>query len=603
MQSLRKNKLKRDKNLRNRKNLVYLKIVIYTFLFSFFLLLFIDFFIHTGRVHAGVRIQGVNLSFTDRKTGFSLIRNQINSFLKEEVKIRFQDREWRVLPGDFKVKVDYKKTWKKAYLVGRADGFFSNIRKRILLYFQPEIIEPSFTYDGGKLEKLVEELSRQVDKEPRDASLETRGIEIIFRPSSIGRKVDKEKAIHQIAQTFVSKNRLIELPVSLIPAEITDEEAKRAIEESKVILSAPVYLKYDKYKWRIVPEELADFIIYEKSTVYRPLLDKKKLKNYLSQFTDDFRVPAKDAEFIVKGRNVEISPSQVGREIDLDKAYEDISEVVKEEKTPREVLLATKKIYPHRTTEEAREMGIETRLASFTTYYNPRQTARVNNIHLLAKSLDGALVPPGKVFSVNKWVGPRTAAKGYKEAPTIINGRLLPSFGGGVCQVATTFFNAIFFAGLPVVERHNHSFYISRYPTGRDASLSYNALDLKFRNDTGAYILIKAWYSSSSVTFVLYGKKMDFGVKYKTYPARNFRPYKSEYIKDPTLPEGKEIVEEKGVEGRDITVVRWVYRNGKLWLKDTFFSRYRPKKKIVRIGTKKVEESETTPTAETTSLP
>jgi vancomycin resistance protein YoaR len=603
MQNSRKNKSKRSKNSKDRKNLVYLKLIVYTFLFSFFLLLFIDFFIHTGRVHAGVRIQGVNLSFTDRKSGPSLIKNQINSFLKEEVRIRFHDREWRILPRDFKVKVDYEKTWEKAYVVGRSSDFFDNVKKRILLYFKPEIIEPSFTYERKKLEKFVEELSRQVDKKPKDASLEIRGVEIIFRPSSIGRKVDREKAVHQIAQAFVSRNRFVELPVSLIPAEVTDEEAKRAVEESRVILSAPVYLKYNRYRWRIDPEDLANFIIYEKSTVYRPLLDKRKLKDYLSQFTDDFRIPAKDAEFIVKGRDVEISPSREGREIDLDKAYEDISEVVREKKTPREVLLVTKKIYPHRTTEEAREMGIETRLASFTTYYNPRQTARVNNIHLLAKSLDGALVPPGKVFSVNDWVGPRTAAKGYKEAPTIINGRLLPSFGGGVCQVATTFFNAIFFAGLPVVERHNHSFYISRYPTGRDASLSYGTLDLKFKNDTGAYILIKAWYSSSSVTFALYGKKMDFEVKYKTYPARNFKPYKTEYIKDPTLPEGKEIVEEKGVEGRDITVVRWVYRNGKLWLKDTFFSRYRPKKKIVRIGTKKMEESETTPTAETTSLP
>jgi vancomycin resistance protein YoaR len=599
MQSLKKN---REKSSRGNP-LTYLALVFYTLLFFFLLLLFVDFFIHVGRVHAGVKVQGINLSFTNREDGSSLLQTQISSFLNKEVKIKFNDREWRVSPQDFKVKVDYGKTWEKAYFVGRNESFFCNLRKRLFLYFRSEEVESSYTCDRGKLEELIEEISRQVDKEPKDASLEIRGVKIVFHPSSIGRRVDRKEAVNRIAKAFVSKDRSMELPVSLIPADITDEEAKRAIEESKLILSAPVVLKYDKYSWEIEPEEIADFIIFHKSTVYKPLLEERKVKDYLSQFTDDFRIPAKEAEFIVRGKNVEISPSREGREIDLDQAYEDISKVVTEKKTPREVVLVTKKIYPRMTTEEAKAMGIETRLASYTTYYNPRQTSRVNNIHLLAKSLDGALVPPGKVFSVNEWIGPRTAAKGYKEAPTIINGKLIPSLGGGVCQVATTFFNAIFFAGLPVVERHNHSFYISHYPKGRDATLSYGSLDLKFKNDTGAYVLIKAWYSSDSVTIALYGKRMDFEVKYKTYPAKNFKPFKTEYIKDPELPEGEEVVEEKGVEGRDITVVRWVYRNGKLWLKDTFFSRYRPKKEIVKIGTKRVGQVETTPTSETTSLP
>ena len=105
--------------------------------------------------------------------------------------------------------------------------------------------------------------------------------------------------------------------------------------------------------------------------------------------------------------------------------------------------------------------------------------------------LNNTLIAPGKIFSVNATTGERTAAKGFKMAPTIIAGKLEDSVGGGMCQVSTTVFNAAFEAGLQIVERHNHELYISHYPLGRDATVSYGSYDLKFRNDTPHWILLK----------------------------------------------------------------------------------------------------------------
>ncbi len=96
----------------------------------------------------------------------------------------------------------------------------------------------------------------------------------------------------------------------------------------------------------------------------------------------------------------------------------------------------------------------------------------------------GRCIAPGETFSFNGTVGPRTAEKGYQEAGAIVNGELVPQLGGGICQVGTTIFNTVFESGLPVVERHNHSFYISHYPKGRDATVSWGGPDFKFRNDT-----------------------------------------------------------------------------------------------------------------------
>jgi vancomycin resistance protein YoaR len=244
-------------------------------------------------------------------------------------------------------------------------------------------------------------------------------------------------------------------------------------------------------------------------------------------------------------------------------------------------------------------MGIKQRVSTFTTDYNPAQTSRVSNIHLLADALDGAIVPPDGIFSFNERIGPRTAEKGYQEAPTIVQGELTMTVGGGVCQVGTTIFNAIFFGGYPIVERHNHSFYISHYPAGRDATVSYGSLDFRFKNNTSAYILIKAWYSASTLTISLYSTDFGNNVSYTTSEFSNYVAFPIKYIDDPALPKGTQVVEDEGVDGRDVTVFRTVKRGGVVILQDKFFSRYKPKKATIRNGTAEVPP----PTAETTPTP
>ena len=138
---------------------------------------------------------------------------------------------------------------------------------------------------------------------------------------------------------------------------------------------------------------------------------------------------------------------------------------------------------PKRTTADAHAMGITGVVSSFSTTYGGTP-GRLHNVALVAELIDDTLIAPGAIFSFNETTGARTAAKGFEEAPVIINGELKNGIGGGVCQVSTTTFNAAFFAGLPIIERTNHALYISHYPQGRDATVDYPGIDLKFRNDT-----------------------------------------------------------------------------------------------------------------------
>ena len=233
-------------------------------------------------------------------------------------------------------------------------------------------------------------------------------------------------------------------------------------------------------------------------------------------------------------------------------------------RTPRaRVEIKTTVVAPKLTTEKAREMGVSERISTFTTTYDSSNKPRVNNIHTLGDALDGKLVAPGATFSFNGAVGERTAAKGYQEANAIVNGKLVPQLGGGICQVGTTLFNTAFFAGVPIPDRENHSFYISHYPKGRDATVSWGGPDLKWKNDTKNWILVSVSYTDDSITISFYGTDPGYDVAYTTGPFTNETPYPTEKIKDPTLKAGLKIVEESGCDRQEVRRGRTVAKDGR----------------------------------------
>ena len=172
---------------------------------------------------------------------------------------------------------------------------------------------------------------------------------------------------------------------------------------------------------------------------------------------------------------------------------------------------------PERSTAEAKAMGITGIVGSYTTTYGGTP-GRLHNVGLVAELIDGALVAPGAQFSFNATTGERNEAKGFEEAPVIINGELQNGIGGGVCQVSTTVFNAAFEAGLSIDRRTNHALYINHYPLGRDATVNYPDLDLVFTNDTDRWLLLRTFVGAGSLTVNLYGAPQGRRVETETAP-------------------------------------------------------------------------------------
>jgi vancomycin resistance protein YoaR len=263
--------------------------------------------------------------------------------------------------------------------------------------------------------------------------------------------------------------------------------------------------------------------------------------------------------------------------------------------------LVVEKAEAERSTDEARAMQIKGLVASYQTFYGGDPN-RVHNVQLVSHLVDGHVIAPGAVFSFNEATGARTAEKGFKEAPVIINGELQTGLGGGVCQVSTTVFNAAYEAGLPIVSRTNHALYISHYPQGRDATVNYPDIDLKFVNDTGHWLLLRTWVGSSSLTVALYGTPVHRRVVSEARPLIVAGPTPVKTVDDPSLPRGEQVVEESGAPARTTSVHRLVYApDGKLLLDTVFYSSYRGEAKVVRVGTKPRPETTTTTTTATST--
>jgi vancomycin resistance protein YoaR len=250
------------------------------------------------------------------------------------------------------------------------------------------------------------------------------------------------------------------------------------------------------------------------------------------------------------------------------------------------------------TTAEARALRIRELVSEFTTYY-PCCAARVTNIQRAAQLLDGTVLRPGESFSLNGALGERTVEKGFVYAPQILAGKLEDAVGGGISQVSTTLYNAAFFAGLRLDDHQPHQFYISRYPMGREATISWGGPEMIFTNDWDAGLLIKvsAWSTGVSVRF--YSSRLGRRVETETGEPYSYVQPTTRVKKNPALKPGeRHVLQEAGPAGFTVEYTRKVYRGDELIKDERYRTRYDAENEYVEVGPKKKPKPKPKPTDE-----
>jgi vancomycin resistance protein YoaR len=290
--------------------------------------------------------------------------------------------------------------------------------------------------------------------------------------------------------------------------------------------------------------------------------------------------------------------SENGLEVDMRELYNRLAqkapEVILSNGTKKfKISMPVKILEPETTTEKANNLGIKELIGTGTSLYQGSIEGRIYNVNLATTRLNGAIIKPNEVFSFNKTLGDVSAFTGYKQAYIIQNGKTVLGDGGGVCQVSTTLFRAALEAGLPIVERWAHAYRVHYYEEdsgpGIDATVYNPSNDLKFKNDTGHYILIQAANDLNTLrlTFYLYGTK-DGRTSTINDPVilSQSAPPPTLYQDDPTLPKGTLKQVDFSAWGANVYFTREVKRDGKVIISDKFVSNYRPWQEIYLRGTK-----------------
>lgn len=440
---------------------------------------------------------------------------------------------------------------------------------------------PVFEANDTNLRAAISEVSSQIDVPMREPQVTFPKGEPKIREPRIGLVVDQADMHQQIKDAYLMTTDPIDAPIDRLRPTGTTQDAREAVEQlGKPAVSGPVTLKVSGKDIELPVKVWTPALsIVMSDGEMRLKLNPEKLAKPLLAATKLGTNPPVDAKFTFKNGKPVIVPSKQGDGIDPEELASRLIPVLPLQGANRTLTIQPKLVEPAFTTADAEKLGIKERVSDFVTYY-PYSPYRDINQSEAARRINGHLIKPGETFSFNEVVGPRTAAAGFVKGNVISGGVFKMDYGGGVSQVATTTFNAAFFAGLDDVEHHPHSLYLSRYPVGREATVSYGALDLRFKNPYDTGIVIRAWVDKSApgrqgaMHVQMYGTKV-YEVTAGQSERRNFRTPGTREISSPTCSP------QSPITGFDIDIYRTFKKDGKVVRKETHTTRYKAGDRVV----------------------
>jgi vancomycin resistance protein YoaR len=534
----------------------------------------------------GATISGVSVGGLKTGEAISLLEQRYERLETTPVVFTAGPRRWAIRPRDIILEVDWRSAVETARRQG--DGFapVRGLRRLGTRFFGTEVT-PRARVSEALLANRLDVIANRVDRKERDAAISFRGLQPELVPGRTGRTLDRKASARVILSSLVSLDRVdTALPVRISQPHVKAPELEEALDDARVAVSGPVHLALGDTRWRLPRWRISKILNLPHDGSTSLSIGGPGANAYFRRFQRQVdRKPADAAFVVLPSDRVQVRPASPGLKLDVDAAKRTILAAALSP-NDRVARLLAEQARPERSTREARAMGITGRVAGYTTYYGGDPN-RIHNVQLVARLIDKALIAPNKVFSFNDTTGERTSDKGFLEAPVIINGELENGLGGGICQVSTTVFNAAFEAGLPIEARTNHALYIPHYPQGRDATVNYPDIDLKFRNDTGHWLLVRTFVGSSALTVKLYGTPLGRRVESETGELKVTGPPGLKRVPDPSMWVGTEVTEESGEPSRSTSVDRRVYsRSGMLLSTNTWSSWYRSEPEVIRYGTK-----------------
>ncbi|WP_051760360.1 VanW family protein [Herbidospora cretacea] len=513
-----------------------------------------------GELPRNTFVAGIDIGGLDPAHARQRLAAELADRADRPITVTAGGKETEVAPGDAGLAFDLEGT------VAAAQG---GVVDSLQALFGRREVPLRLKVDEERLKAAVAAVAEGADRPARQGGILYRGLTPRVVAPANGRAVDRADAAGKLRQAYLDGTRAVSLPLGVVEPYTTADAMRRFAASTAKDATGPITLTNGRRSAELPAAVVAANLRFlpDQQGELRPAFNARKaLAGVEERLVDAAKAP-KDATFkIVKGKPV-VVPSQTGQGVDA-AALKTSVEAVVTGGGSRTVEVAFTTSEPELTTEKAEALGIKEKVSTYTTHH-PCCAPRVTNIHTIADILDHHLVMPGETFSLNGTVGRRDTARGFVSAPMISSGRFVNDVGGGISQFVTTMFNAVFFGGFEDVQHMAHQYYISRYPAGRESTVSYPQPDFRWKNDSKYGVLVTTSYTSTSVTVTFWStKRWDI-------EAESSGPY-NVTTAPPITDSGPDCLPMGGAQGFSIDVTRVFKKDGKEVRREKFHTVYDP---------------------------
>ena len=534
----------------------------------------------TQHIASGTTVSGVDVSGLSPKKAHERIGKGVGDQLAQPVTLTVGQGSSELVPAKSGISVDTDASVKKL------TGFTLNpltLAQRLSGQHTDAVIRIDSTALRGALEDRVDTMANGAVS----ATVTLDGTKPVTTPASNGIGLDVDASLKQIGGTWPLGKKTLAMAEGTATPAITDEEASEFVDGTLTPLlssgltvntaDAGAQSKNPGAAAAFSPQDTAEMLkISSEGGTLSATFDPTALRDAIVARVGQVETPAQNATWKIDGSATgapgarpQYVPAAQGKTIDtaalsasLLKAGTSATDVA-----GRTVTLPMVVAEPTVKTPQ-NEWGISEAIGEFATPYNAGDAPRTQNLTRGAELVNGTVVKPGEVFSLEKTLGEVDGEHGFAAAGVIQNGEHVDAMGGGLSQVATTVFNAGFEAGMDDTEHHPHQYYFERYPAGREATLWTGNLDMKFTNSTPHAVLVQAWLDGEQIHVRMWSTKY-YDVSITSSERSNFRPVRTEHGSGPNCEPTS-----GGQPGFDITVTRTRKHDGKALPDDVLTTKY-----------------------------
>lgn len=474
---------------------------------------------------SGISILGIDVSGLSKDDAKQKVTDDVSNRLSTDVIFKHNDETYTLLPSSVGGSFDIDKVIDDAYSVGRNGNIFQNNFAILNAMINSKNFIPDFSFNSNSFDDSISQMNSNFADGIVEPSYDISGNNLIIKSGKNGNIVDSDK----IKSLFVDK--LIVVP-------------------------------------------------YNTDSIEVPVFSKEANKIDIDAIHSEIYKEAQDASYTTNPYAVYPSSNGLDFNISIDEA----KALITGDKDSYTIPLKT--LYPNVKTSDIGIEAFPDLLSSYSTSFASSSSNRATNVSLATNKINGKVLMPGEVFSFNGTVGKRTPQAGFKVAGVYMNGQVATDYGGGICQVSSTLYNAVLRANLEIVDRSNHMFEVGYVPIGTDATVSWGAPDFKFKNSRSYPIKIVTSSSNRKCVVKFYGLKEseEYDIEIVSYRTGSV-PYRTTYTTDSSLAAGQQKVIQRGSNGAKSVAYRIRKKNGQVISKELLSKdTYDPHNQIIAVG-------------------